>query len=278
MTLAHGDHACSVVASDAARTRAATEFVRDGIQAGDRICYVSAAASPADLCHLLAEQGLPVERALAEGQLVVATADRSYVARRTFDLEEVLGGMRRFIDDSLALGFPGVRITGEMDWSTRAGVGDADLVEYERRATEVFAGRPALAVCQYDTRVSSPDLVEQVKRVHPTLLEEPSEDGHPATIHEEQGGLCVRGDVDIDSRLLLATALDRLGERIEHEGVAECHLDLSEVTFIDVAGTMNLVRFAQDHPGCRVVLHAPPPCLTQVAEVLWPGRAWEVCP
>lgn len=278
MTLAHGDHACSVVASDAARTRAATEFVRDGIQAGDRICYLSAADSPAVLRHLLAERGVPVEHALARDQLVITTADRSYLAKRTFDVEDVLHGMRQFIDDSLALGFPGVRITGEMDWSTRAGVNDTDLIEYERRATEVFAGRPALALCQYDTRMTDGAVLEQVKRVHPTPVEERPQQRRGVTLSDDDRELRVDGDLDIDSHHELAEALDLLGKRVDAEGAAECHMDLSEAGFIDVAGTMQIVHFAQQHPRCRLVLHGPPACLTQVADVLWADQRWEIHP
>jgi ABC-type transporter Mla MlaB component len=278
MTLTLGDHACSVVDSDAARQRTATDFVRDGIRAGDRVCYLSAAPSPAGLCHVLAEHGLPVESALARGQLVVTTADQSYVASRTFAIDDVLAMMHQLIDDALSLGFPGVRISGEMDWAARAGISDDQLVEYERRATEVFTGRPALALCQYDARVATAGVLEQVRRVHPTLVEERPEHGHTVTVTDDDAGLSLTGDLDIDSRHQLAAALDRLGARLDAECAAECHLDLAGVGFIDVAGTMQLVRFAQQHPACRLVVHAAPTCLVQVAQVLWPEQRWELCP
>ncbi|HET8601130.1 MAG TPA: MEDS domain-containing protein [Segeticoccus sp.] len=273
MTLALGDHACSVAGSDEARQRIATDFVRQGLRAGDRVCYLSSTASAEAFCTMLAGHDLPVEQSLEGGQLVVAGTESSDLAREQFVVEEMLQLLEQVIDESLALGYRGVRITGEMDWVARADVPASDLVDYERRATDVFATRPAAALCQYDSRLVDSDLLRQVAQVHPTLIEDPME--HATTITAEVAGLRVSGDIDLENHHLLDVALSELHQRLGGD-IGECHLELADVSFIDVAGTMRLVRFAQDHPQCTLVLHWPPRCLTEVAAVLWPQQHWEV--
>ncbi len=51
----------------------------------------------------------------------------------------------------------------------------------------------------------------------------------------------------------------------------DVHLDLSELTFIDVNGTSILVEAASQAPRARrIVLHRPPPMMLRVLEVFWP--------
>ncbi|MFI0508555.1 ABC-type transporter Mla MlaB component [Streptomyces canus] len=50
-----------------------------------------------------------------------------------------------------------------------------------------------------------------------------------------------------------------------------CHLELSAVTFVDVAGVSALARTAQDLPqGRRIVLEEPPATLRRVLDLFWP--------
>ncbi|WP_280847349.1 MULTISPECIES: STAS domain-containing protein [unclassified Streptomyces] len=50
-----------------------------------------------------------------------------------------------------------------------------------------------------------------------------------------------------------------------------CHLELSAVTFVDVAGVSALARTAQGLPrGRRIVLEEPPATLRRVLDVFWP--------
>lgn len=51
-----------------------------------------------------------------------------------------------------------------------------------------------------------------------------------------------------------------------------CHLEMSAVTFIDVAGASALAVAAQELPaGRRVVVERPPAALRRLLEMFWPG-------
>src|ERR1044072_8522294 len=53
-----------------------------------------------------------------------------------------------------------------------------------------------------------------------------------------------------------------------------CHLELSAVTFVDVAGATSLVAVAQAlEEGRRIVLCRPPTSLRRMLDLLWPDLA-----
>ncbi|MFF1682764.1 STAS domain-containing protein [Streptomyces sp. NPDC058256] len=85
-------------------------------------------------------------------------------------------------------------------------------------------------------------------------------------------GLRLEGEIDLCSRDLLVAALD--------EAVQFCsgdlHVDLTGVTFIDVAGIRKMTTVAKtlSHDGRRLLLHATPPCARKVIQLL----GWEMTP
>ncbi|MBF6340931.1 STAS domain-containing protein [Nocardia abscessus] len=79
-------------------------------------------------------------------------------------------------------------------------------------------------------------------------------------------GLRCAGAVDFTTRDAWRTVLAEL-VAVDRD----VHLDLSELTFIDVNGTSILVEVASDPPQARrIVLHRPPPMMLRILEVFWP--------
>jgi anti-anti-sigma regulatory factor len=84
----------------------------------------------------------------------------------------------------------------------------------------------------------------------------------------ERPGVRVTGEIGFGTRCSWRTALDRL---MRHEETV-LHMELSRVTFIDVAGVTDLALAAQSLPaGRRIVVHRPPPQMTRVLAAFWPG-------
>jgi anti-anti-sigma regulatory factor len=98
-----------------------------------------------------------------------------------------------------------------------------------------------------------------------------------------RAGLRVVGEVGLMTRAEWVRALERAVR--EGEGMREgeqvlYRLELSALTFVDVAGADALVATAQAlREGGRIVLHRPPPALSRLLELFWPDlRAIEVSP
>lgn len=87
-----------------------------------------------------------------------------------------------------------------------------------------------------------------------------------------RAGLRLTGEIDVSTHAQLATALTRL----RNSSGPEVHLELGELTFIDVAGARMLLEAAEQvhHAnGARMLLHQPPPVLTRIAGLLCKDRS-----
>ncbi|MGH3923948.1 MAG: STAS domain-containing protein [Pseudonocardiaceae bacterium] len=93
----------------------------------------------------------------------------------------------------------------------------------------------------------------------------------PSTITPgtDRPGARLIGEVDLATAPALQAALDRLVE-----GGGDVHLDLAELRFVDLSGVAVLVAAAaQLAPDRALVLHDPPPALSQILEHVWDGAA-----
>jgi anti-anti-sigma regulatory factor len=84
-----------------------------------------------------------------------------------------------------------------------------------------------------------------------------------------QVGAHLHGDVDLATVPILEAALDKL---VADDG--DVHLGLAGLHFVDLSGTSVLVAAAaQLGPERRLVLHDPPPALSQLLDGFWDGVA-----
>ncbi|MBL1080886.1 STAS domain-containing protein [Streptomyces actinomycinicus] len=80
-------------------------------------------------------------------------------------------------------------------------------------------------------------------------------------------GLRAAGEVSLPTHGIWERAL----ERAVHEGEDVYYLELSELTFVDVAGAGALADAARRFGGRRLVLDRPPASLPRMLDLLWPG-------
>ncbi len=270
--VAHGDHVCARFGSAALQQQAVTAFVGNGLAARDRIWYLTDGSSPQQVLDFLRADGLAVDEAVASGQLAVRSAQESYLADGPFDAEAMVSALHAAVDEALADGYAGFRVTGEMSWATRDPAGIEGLLDYERRVGEVFSTRPA-AVCQYDTRLFDATVLDRAARLHPHALADRAEDAEQLSIGplSDRVGLRLTGEVHLGTRNQLRHALDALPAQ-----TGELHLELAGLRFIDCRGVADLVACTQTHPQRRLVLHDPPRIFCRVVDMLWPDVELEV--
>lgn len=83
---------------------------------------------------------------------------------------------------------------------------------------------------------------------------------------EGRTGLRLAGEAD----LCTAAALRRAAADLP-AGAREIHLQLAGLEFIDVAATRVLVSLTERPGHPAVTLHYPPPCLTRIIRLVFPG-------
>ncbi|GAA2772096.1 MULTISPECIES: STAS domain-containing protein [Streptomyces] len=83
------------------------------------------------------------------------------------------------------------------------------------------------------------------------------------------GGVRAAGEVGLGTHMIW----ERVLEQAVRGGETVYYLELSEVTFVDVAGAGALVAAAERlGDGRRFVVRRPPPGLRRVLEMLWPDQ------
>ncbi|MEE1757426.1 STAS domain-containing protein [Streptomyces sp. SP18CS02] len=83
---------------------------------------------------------------------------------------------------------------------------------------------------------------------------------------EDRPGVHVSGEVCLSTQTEWQQTLDRLTTSDE-----DVHMDLSRLTFVDVAGASSLARAAQRLPmGRRIVVSNPPASLVRSLDLFWP--------
>nr|WP_229695030.1 hypothetical protein [Streptomyces lacrimifluminis] len=87
----------------------------------------------------------------------------------------------------------------------------------------------------------------------------------------DRAGWRAVGEITSATRPAWEQTLERLTLRMTLGEEIVCHLEMSAVTFVDVAGASALAVAAQDLPAeRRIVIERPPVTLPRLLEMFWP--------
>ncbi|MFE9770610.1 STAS domain-containing protein [Streptomyces sp. NPDC005931] len=97
----------------------------------------------------------------------------------------------------------------------------------------------------------------------------PAEPVPGLTVHPLDGcrGVRAAGEIGLATHMIWESAL----EQAVREGEGVYYLELSDVTFVDIAGAGALAAAAERlGDGRRFVVHGTPPALRRVLDMFWP--------
>jgi len=270
-SLNRGDHVCLLYDENADRDSYVGDFVRAGLEAGDKVLWV-ADGGAAEATELMAARDFDVSEFLASGQLVVKDRTETYLGSGRFDAQATLNCIRAEARESEAEGYPSIRITGDLSWASPDVAGPPGLREYECAVDELLRDTGYIGVCQYDTRQLAPAALTSAVQAHRAVVSHRSQEVLATPLltllvitRDANGVLSLYGDVDnsnVDEfDAALAAAIGSPGAVV---------LDLTHLNFIDVAGLRVLERQAMQlsESGNRLVLSSPPAFVERVLEVL----------
>ncbi|REE98636.1 MEDS domain-containing protein [Thermomonospora umbrina] len=275
-----GDHLCLSYDSDRERRAVLAAYLRDGLAADHKVIYLSD-DRPAEvvLAWLAADPGvggLDLSAALADGRLVVRTAEEAYMATGLFDPDEIIALMATEIELALVQGFRGVRLTGEETFSLRGWPGTERFAEFERKIDQVFhtSRVDAMAICQYDRRWFGGPLLRDLESCHRgrVRIDDHFDNGTlRITPTFTPPGLVLAGAIDESTCPAVLEALRTTGSRAGH-----ICLDLSALEFCDMAGLRALVGAGRTSTGMerQVILREPPEHLAMMMRL----AGWDSLP
>ncbi|GGW68865.1 hypothetical protein GCM10010503_52550 [Streptomyces lucensis JCM 4490] len=244
-------------------------FVRAGLGRGEQVQYFADATDPGLVTRTLADRGVDAASAVRRGQLVVTTADETYLAGARFDPDVMTGLWQEAVDAAAAQGFRGLRAIGEMSWGARRIAGAERLLEYELRIHhEVFERLPLTAWCFYDRRLLARDDLEVLAHAHlarwGTGAAPGGGPGLSAAPLTGAPGFRLAGSAGYEGRRVVASAAAALAaspaERVT--------LDLSVLDHLDIAALADIADAARRRPtGTPVRLVGAPPALHRMVEL-----------
>lgn len=163
-----GDHICTVYLSPEEQLAAAVEYLKGGLERGERALYVCGEHTPAQLRDALAAAGIDVAAEEKRGALVLITKHEGHLEGGSFSPDRMIRKLDQAVKDALANGFEGLCAAGDMSWVLDAAPGTEDLAEYESRLNEFYANSRALGLCQYSSNLPK-EILDHCIATHPVV-------------------------------------------------------------------------------------------------------------
>ncbi len=122
--------------------------LRAGLENNEFCMWVTSDVIREDEAKRAMEKAVPdFSRYLREGQVEIVAHDEWYLKDGVFNLQRILGAWADKLEQALAKGYDGIRVTGNAAWLEREGW--ANFIEYEREVNKVIGEYLMLAICTY---------------------------------------------------------------------------------------------------------------------------------
>lgn len=165
-TLETHRHVCWFYETGNERMDVASEFLRGGLESGQRAIYICSDERPDEVRQQLMQRGIQVEQAEAARSLVIATAAETYLKEGGFVTERMLSLLNETVEDSLNDGFVGIRACADMSWVLEMTAVE-EVLGYEALCNQFVTSCRATGLCLFDRARFPPDLLESFDKTHP---------------------------------------------------------------------------------------------------------------
>lgn len=163
-----GDHICTIYTSAEEQLAAAIEYVKAGLQRGERCLYVCGEHTPEQFHAALETAGVDVKKEEKRGALVLITKHEGHLQGGCFDANRMIHLLDQAVNDALAAGFNGLCAAGDMGWVLDQAPGTEHLAEYESRLNDFYANHRALGLCQYSRNLPE-HILDHCIATHPVI-------------------------------------------------------------------------------------------------------------
>jgi hypothetical protein len=179
-------HVCALYSYTEEQYAALLPFLKEGIEAGDRVISFVDPAEREERRNRLRHAGIDVEASERSGQLEISVWDEIYLTGGGFDPDAMLGLVQETINKTRQLGFKRTRGWANMEWALRDAPGVELLAIYESRLNHILPLYGEAVICAYDVTRFPACVVEDVVRAHPDLCADGWAAVHPHYVPPEQ--------------------------------------------------------------------------------------------
>ena len=144
-------------------------FVVDGLARGDQVVHI---VEDRDAYQGGLSQRADIAPAIESGQLRIQGWDQAYLPHGRFSALRMLAYLRQALRDGAALGYPGVRLIGDMEWAQDGVTGVEDLIAYEAEVDTLLRRPRDVIICAYDVQRHSASRIASVVAAHRAVFVE----------------------------------------------------------------------------------------------------------
>ena len=126
---------------------AAIEYIRGGLDRGERCLYVVGEHTPDEFRTGLRAAGIDVDAEEARGALILLTKHEGHLKGGYFEPDKMITMLHAAVKDALDNGFAGLCAAGDMSWLLDEADGSHRIAEYEARLNEFYPSSCALGLC-----------------------------------------------------------------------------------------------------------------------------------
>lgn len=247
-----GDHACmgpgDREGAGESPWKVFTAYTRTSLARGEKVLLVM---DPDDLSDdevvsLLDRGSGQAAAARDSGQLSVRRNTEIYLPDGRFQERRTIDTYASEVDRACDEGWAGLRVTADMSWAPRAGLGHDRLLDYEASVAPLFADPLFTAICWYDRQRFDDELTSRVGKVHPLRVMERL-DSLEVTGTPDGGRMA--GTAELSTRSEFVEALREALEHRDDSGPSHFVLDLRDLCFMEAHCAWQLISLAASLPA-----------------------------
>jgi MEDS: MEthanogen/methylotroph, DcmR Sensory domain len=163
-------HICAFFNGIDEQYRVLRSFIKDGFDQGDRTFHLVDPERREDHLRRLADTGINVQEAMANGQLEVQAWQDGPLRGDHFDQEIWLASLEQVLRSGQAAGYAQTRFLAQMEWALVDLPGVEDLIEFETKVNYVVPKYDDAVVCTYDLAKFGASIVIHALRTHPVVI------------------------------------------------------------------------------------------------------------
>ncbi|MBF0289546.1 MAG: MEDS domain-containing protein [SAR324 cluster bacterium] len=165
-----GTHICQIYSDDDERNDSLLSYLVSGLKAGECSACFSENITEETLEEHFSKNDLSFSDLKEAGTFSLSKTEDVYFQEGKFDPEVMLNLLSQYYKNSVAKGYAGARVIGEMSPEIENIEGGSRLCEYESRVSILLREHPVTAVCQYHAEEFDGATIMEVLKVHPMMI------------------------------------------------------------------------------------------------------------
>ncbi len=164
------DHICSIYETREEQFSVIIPFIKIGLDRGEKCVYIVEENTAQEVLNAMEKEGIDTDSSIKSGSLRIFNKQDTYLKQGYFDPDLMIQFLKEAVDSAKEEGYKALRGTGEMTWILNGDPGVERLMEYESKLNSFFSENDIVAICQYNHRHFTPEIILNVVRTHPIVI------------------------------------------------------------------------------------------------------------